>query len=201
MDGAYRGGYLNLLVEKTRGLNFSWKRDFDMPRCLLQALAPTSLTLKKGNQVLLLQTTATNIYPKPQQNLLLQLTSARHHPEEHETQSDSAHKLEKIKKRGAEGRKKKKEDFALYSSPTPGILQAGRSPSAPAGSQGNTQGAHQPLCTQEGADHDHDLLNVEDPSATFPDGFSLSPIFFRKAAVENLKARIIIFMNPIVRSR
>lgn len=47
MDGAYRGGYLNLSVEKKKGLNFSWKRGFDMLRCLLRALAPPSLTLKK----------------------------------------------------------------------------------------------------------------------------------------------------------
>jgi len=47
MDGVYRGGYLDLLVERKTGLNFSWKRGFDMLRCLLRALAPPSLALKK----------------------------------------------------------------------------------------------------------------------------------------------------------
>lgn len=52
------------------------------------------------------------------------------------------------------------------------------------------------------SDPDHSLLNTKDPPLPFRWVFSLPNFFFFcEVVVENLKARIMIFMNPIVRSR
>lgn len=100
---------------------------------------------------------------------------------------DSTHKLEKI-----EGRKR------LCTSTAPQCLAFCRLEAAcqhlRAAKATYSESIHP-------SDHDHSLLNTKDPPLPPHWVFALPIFFFCEVVVENLKARIIIFMNPIVRSR